>query len=106
MNSDRWLTVTLKGTCRVSQRSALLLQLLCFSMNDLDDRTKYVSKSARDTPALQRPGWEFDMLLTDWEKGWEMMGRTVRHWKAKKCTKRPQKKRQQQFCHKGHEGYR
>lgn len=52
VNSDRWLTVTLKRTCRVSERSALLLLLLCFSMNDLNDRTEYISKSARDTPAL------------------------------------------------------
>lgn len=51
VNSDRWFTVTLKRTCRASERSALLL-LLCFSMNDLNDRTEYVSKSACDTPAL------------------------------------------------------
>lgn len=69
VNSDRWLTVTLEGTCRVSQRSALLLLLLlCFSMNDLNDRAEYVSNSARDTPALQRPAWEFDMFLTGWER--------------------------------------
>lgn len=65
VNSDRWLRVTLKRTCRVSERSALLLLLLCFSMNDLNDRTEYVSKSAHDTPALYRPLWESDMLLTD-----------------------------------------
>lgn len=52
MNSDRWLTVTLEGTCRASERSALLLLLLSFSMNDLNDSTEYVSESARDTPAL------------------------------------------------------
>lgn len=51
VNSDRWFTVTLKRTCRASERSALLL-LLCFSMNDLNDRAEYVSKSACDTPAL------------------------------------------------------
>lgn len=51
VNSDRWFTVTLKRTCRVSEGSALLL-LLCVPMNDLNNRTEYVSKSACDTPAL------------------------------------------------------
>lgn len=69
VHSNTWLPVV----CSYTEREQIQFQkgrllLLCFSINHLNDRAEYVLKSAGH-PALWRPGWESDILPTDWGKG-------------------------------------